>query len=138
MHRTQLRVRYSETDAMGIVHHSNYLRFFEVGRVELMRDSGFPYTEFEAQGITSPVIESALRWRSPARFDDLLTIESRIAELSPTRIRFEYRILRDELLLCDGHTGHAFMGQAGRPVALSKAAPALWERIQAGMAASQE
>lgn len=133
MHTTTVRVRYSETDAMGIVHHSNYLRWFEVGRVELMRDGGFPYTEFEAQGITSPVIESALRWRSPARFDELLTIETQIAEVSPTRIRFEYRILRDGVLLCEGHTGHAFTGASGRPVALTKAAPAIWERIRAGV-----
>jgi acyl-CoA thioester hydrolase len=130
MHTTTVRVRYSETDAMGIVHHSNYLRFFEVGRVELMRDAGFPYTEFEAQGITSPVIESALRWRQPARFDDLLTIETQLAEVTPTRIRFAYRILRDGVLLCEGHTGHAFTGPSGRPVALSKAAPDLWERIR--------
>lgn len=129
MHTTTVRVRYSETDAMGIVHHSNYLRFFEVGRVELMRDGGFPYTEFEAQGISSPVIESNLRWRSPARFDDLLTIETRLAELTPVRIRFEYRILREDTLLCEGHTGHAFTNPAGRPVALTKASRAIWERI---------
>lgn len=131
MHTTTVRVRYGETDAMGIVHHSNYLRWFEVGRVELMRDSGFPYTEFEGRRIVSPVIESALRWRSPARFDDLLTIETQLAEAGPVRIRFEYRILRDGLLLCEGHTAHAFTGPSGRPVALSKVAPDLWERIQA-------
>jgi acyl-CoA thioester hydrolase len=134
MQTTSLRVRYSETDAMGIVHHSNYLRFFEVGRVELMRDWGVPYTEFEAQGISSPVIEATMNFRAPARFDDLLTIETRVVLLTPVRIRFGYRVLRDGALLCEGETGHAFTGSSsGRPVALTKVAPDLYERFRVHM-----
>lgn len=135
MHTTTLRVRYGETDAMSIVHHSNYLRWFEVGRVELMRDWGVPYTEFESQGIASPVIDCNLRWRSPARFDDLLTVETRVVEFTPVRIRFGYRITRDGLLLCEGETGHAFTGPTGRPVALSKVAPTLYERFRSHLPA---
>lgn len=133
MHTTEVRVRYAETDAMGVVHHANYLLWFEVGRVELLRAWGIPYSEFEARGIAAPVVESTLHWRWPAKFDDLLRIETSVGELSPVRIRFHYRILRpaDGRLLCEGHTLHAFTGASGRPVALRKAAPDLHETLQA-------
>lgn len=130
---TELRVRYAETDAMGIVHHSTYLLWFEVGRVELLRAYGVPYTEFEARGISSPVVESTLRWKSPARFDDLIRVEASVGELSPARLRFNYRITRpaDGKVLCEGYTLHAFTGPSGRPLALSKAAPEFYQALEA-------
>lgn len=131
----EVRVRYADTDAMGVAYHANYLVWFEVGRTEYMRACGLPYTEFEAQGIFVPVVEAGIRWRTPARYDDLLRVETTIAELSPAKVKFAYRIVRanDEQLLCEGHSLHAFITAAGRPVALPRQAPALWESMQPRM-----
>jgi acyl-CoA thioester hydrolase len=135
MHTTEVRVRYAETDAMGIAHHSSYLLWFEVGRVELLRALGVPYTEFEARQIASPVVEAGLKWRVPARFDDLLQVTCTVTDLSPARVRFSYRVVRaaDGELLCEGWTLHAFTGPSGRPVALPKVAPDLYQVLQAGV-----
>lgn len=135
MFTAEVRVRYAETDAMGVVHHSNYLVWFELGRVELMRHLKVPYTQFEEMGLAAPVIEASIRWLAPARFDDLLRIEPRVEELSRTRVRFAYRIHRpaDDKLLCEGHTLHAFLGPEGRPVNLAKRAPSLYEALQPSM-----
>jgi len=117
---------------MGVVYHANYLVWFEVGRSDLMREWGIPYTEFERRGIFVPVAEASLRWRSPARYDDLLRVESTVAELSPAKVKFAYRILReaDDQLLCDGWTLHAFVA-GGRPAALPRIAPDLYEGLRA-------
>lgn len=125
----EVRVRYADTDAMGVVYHANYLVFFEVGRNELMRAWGLPYVEFERRGILVPVVSAEVHWRHPARYDDVLAVETRVAQLSPARVTFAYRIVRreDGLLCCEGSTEHGFVGPNGRPVALPKAAPDLWE-----------
>jgi len=129
---TQVRVRYADTDAMGVVYHANYLVWFEVGRNELMRAWGVPYVDFEKRGILVPVADGKLRWVYPARYDDLLDIETRVERLSPARITFAYRILRaeDGRLCCEGSTTHAFVGPNGRPGALPKLAPDLWSAFQ--------
>ncbi|MEW8978141.1 MAG: thioesterase family protein [Symbiobacterium sp.] len=128
MVRTQVRVRYAETDAMGVVYHAHYLVWFEVGRNELMRAWGAPYVDFERRGILVPVTEARVRWLHPARYDDLLEVETRVERLTPARITFGYRISRaeDGRLCCEGTTTHAFLGPGGRPGALPKLAPELW------------
>lgn len=134
MFTTEVRVRYADTDAMGVVYHANYLVWFEVGRVELMRHWGIPYKQFEEMGIFVPVVESTIRWIYPARYDDLLRIEPRVAELSPAKVKFAYRIVRaeDDRLLCEGYTLHGFLdAKAGRPVALSRHAPGLFASLKA-------
>lgn len=127
-----VRVRYADTDAMGVVYHANYLVWFEVGRSDLMRAWNLAYTEFEHRGIFVPVVEASIRWRSPARYDEELRVETTVAELSPAKVKFAYRILResDGQLLCDGWTLHAFVA-GGRPSALSKVAPDLYEGFRA-------
>jgi acyl-CoA thioester hydrolase len=129
---SQIRVRYADTDAMGVVYHANYLVWFEVGRGDCMREVGVPYTEFERRGIFVPVVEATIRWRSPARYDELVDVQTSVAELSPARVRFAYRIVRpaDGTLLCEGFTVHAFVA-GGRPSALPKAAPDLYEALKA-------
>lgn len=129
MVKAEVRVRYADTDAMGVVYHANYLVWFEVGRNELMRAWGLPYIDFEKQGIMVPAVEAQVKWVYPARYDDLLQVESRVAEISPARITFAYRILRaeDGKLCCEGTTVHAFLGPGGRPGALPKLAPELWK-----------
>jgi acyl-CoA thioester hydrolase len=131
--RSTVRVRYADTDAMGIVYHANYLVWFEVGRGDFMREVGIPYTEFEKRGVFVPVVEAGLTYKQPGRYDEVLTIETSVAELTVAKVRFAYRILRDDTLLCEGFTVHAFVA-GGRPVALPKLAPDLFEGLRAHLA----
>jgi acyl-CoA thioester hydrolase len=110
---TQIRVRYAETDQMGVVYYANYLVWFEVGRVELLRALGFSYRQLEADhGCILPVIEATCRYRASARYDDEILIETRPALLRGPVLKFAYRILRkaengtDPTLLAEGETVH--------------------------------
>jgi acyl-CoA thioester hydrolase len=104
----EIRVRYAETDQMGIVHHSNYLIWFESGRSDLCRQKGFSYKEMEAENSLLVVAEARVRYKSPAHYDDLLTIRTRVAEIRSRSIRFEYEVYRDsdDILLAEGETLH--------------------------------
>lgn len=113
---TKLRVRYAETDQMGIVYHSNYLIWFEVGRTELFRDIDLPYTVFEDQGLGLAVIEATCRYRRPARYDDDLLIITQIDEFSSRRVVFSYQVRKDDHLLTEGKTVHMFINKEGRVV----------------------
>jgi acyl-CoA thioester hydrolase len=107
--RTSLRVRYAETDQMGVVYHSNYLVWFEIGRVEFMREHGLSYKEMELEeGCMIAVVEAVARYRAPARYDEELLVETELKSARGTVIRFEYRVVRPEdgVLLCEGHTVH--------------------------------
>jgi acyl-CoA thioester hydrolase len=95
----QLRVRYSETDQMGVVYHSNYLNYLELSRVEWLRDLGFSYAELEKNGVLLPVVHASLNYCSPARYDDLLRIESRISEMGGSSIEFQSEIYNDRGVL---------------------------------------
>jgi acyl-CoA thioester hydrolase len=110
---TQVRVRYAETDQMGIVYYANYLVWFEIGRVELLRSLGFSYSQLEIEHqCILPVVEATCRYRAPARYDDEILIETRPALLRGSVLKFAYRILRkapegEELkLLAEGETVH--------------------------------
>lgn len=113
---TKLRVRYAETDQMGIVYHSNYLIWFEVGRTELFRDIDLPYTVFEDQGLGLAVIEATCRYRRPARYDDDLLIITQVDEFSSRRVVFSYQVRKDDHLLTEGKTVHMFINKEGRVV----------------------
>ena len=121
------RVRYAETDAMGIVHHSSYIVWMEMGRTEFMRNFGFTYRELEEQGITLPVIEVGVRYRQPAFYDDELRITTWVEELSRVRLKLGYDIVRisDGKLLTEGHSLHAFVGPDGRPLRMNQQPEAL-------------
>ena len=110
---TEVRVRYAETDQMGIVYYANYLVWFELGRVELLRSLGLAYSKLEADhGCILPVIEARCRYRSPAKYDDEILIESWPSLVRSSVIRFAYRILRkahdggENTLLAEGETVH--------------------------------
>jgi acyl-CoA thioester hydrolase len=108
-HETEVRVRYAETDQMGIVHHSNYLIWFEAGRSELCRGRGFSYKEIEAQGHGYMVVaESYVRYKSPAFYEDVLVIRTRVGEIRSRSIRFVYEVHRtsDHILIAEGETLH--------------------------------
>jgi acyl-CoA thioester hydrolase len=110
---TQVRVRYAETDQMGIVYYANYLVWFEIGRVELLRSLGLAYSQLEKEHeCILPVVEASCRYRSPARYDDEILIETRPAILRGSVLKFAYRILRkaaiggENTLLAEGETVH--------------------------------
>jgi acyl-CoA thioester hydrolase len=115
--RTRVRVRYADTDQMGVVYYANYLVWFEVGRNEWLRDGGWTYREMEAAGVSLPVIEAHCEYRVPARYDDEIEIRTEARTLSPVRIRFDYEARRtaDDTLSATGHTVHAALGANGRP-----------------------
>jgi acyl-CoA thioester hydrolase len=105
----RVRVRYAETDQMGVVYHSNYLIWFEVGRVELIRQMGLDYKRMEEEeGCGISVVDVHARYRAPARYDDELVIETRLLAARGAVVKFGYRILRDvdSVLLCEGETMH--------------------------------
>jgi len=113
---TTLRVRYAETDAMGIVYHTNYIVWFEVGRGEFMRQRGGDYREFEEQGLYLPVTEVDARFLSPARYDDLVVVKTSVAKVRSRSVTMYYEVLMQETgqLLVTGHTKHFCTDQEGR------------------------
>lgn len=114
--RTQITVRYAETDMMGIVYHGSYLPWFEVGRTTLLREAGFPYRELEASGYLLPVVELGSKFLKPALYDDNITIITRLKERPLLRIRLDYEVRRGDELLVTGFTIHGFINKAGEPV----------------------
>ena len=114
--KAEVRVRYAETDMMGIAYHGNYLPWFEIGRTALLREQGLPYAELEKMGYRLPVLEVRAKYRRPALYDDVLTIETTMNERPILRIRLDYRVLRGDELLATGHTEHAFINHDNQPV----------------------
>jgi acyl-CoA thioester hydrolase len=111
-----VRVRYAETDQMGVAYHGNYFAWFEVGRADLLRSHGLTYKELEAQDLRLPVIEAEARFRRPALYDDVLEIRTQVTALSGARLTFAYEVRRgDDGVLATGKTSHAAVDGRGRP-----------------------
>lgn len=116
-HKTKIRIRYKDTDRMGVVYYGNYLTFFEVARAELMRDLGLPYSQMESEGISLAVIEAAASYHANVGYDAMITVKTMLSTPGKARIRFDYRVLDDEgNLLVNGHTIHACIGKKMRPM----------------------
>ena len=117
---TRLRVRYADTDQMGVVYYANYLVWFEVGRTEWLRHTGWSYREMEEDGVALPVIEAHCAYRQPLRYDDEVEIATRAVLVTPVRIRFDYDVTRaaDGIPSASGHTVHAAIDAAGKPCRL--------------------
>jgi acyl-CoA thioester hydrolase len=115
-----IRVRYAETDKMGVVYYANYLVWFEVGRTDLLRSLGWTYREMEHAGITLPVIEAHCEYRRPALYDDEIEVRTKGRMLSPVRVEFTYEVVRreDQTIAASGRTIHAAVGPAGKPCRL--------------------
>ncbi|MBI5690906.1 MAG: acyl-CoA thioesterase [Verrucomicrobia bacterium] len=126
--RSQVTVRYAETDMMGVVYHGNYLPWFEVGRTTLLKELGLAYRQLEEEGYRLPVLEVAAKYLRPAVYDDTLTIVTRLKEKPLLRIRLEYEVRREHELLATGHTVHAFIDREGRPVRPPASAVAVFAR----------
>jgi len=145
-----LRVRYQETDQMGVVYHANYLTWFEIGRTEWIRARGMTYEDLEKRGLLLPLTDAELKFRLPARYDDQLTIYTKMMEYSNVRVRFNSEIRRNPKqdgssplievdqsllieprgeLLVSGETKHVWVNQAWRPVRIDKEAPDLYKLI---------
>lgn len=112
-----VRVRYAETDRMGVAYYANYLVWFEVGRTDLIRTLGGSYRQLEEEGTILPVIEAHCEYRQPARYDDEIEIRTTGAVLSPVRMKFNYEVIRrsDAVVIASGHTVHAALDPRGKP-----------------------
>lgn len=113
-HTIAIRVRYPETDPMGIVHHSRYLQYFEMGRVELLRAMGQSYADLEKAGVFFAVVKAEVRYRAPARFDDELTLRTWITKQTSVRIDHAYELKRGETLIAEAATTIACVDRGGQ------------------------
>lgn len=132
----ELRVRYGETDRMGIAYYGVYLDWFTEGRTELMRQVGFPYRELEEEGIFLPVVEARCRYFHSVTYDDSIRIQTWVSRLGRVRIDFQYRITQrvepsgEEILVAEGETRHAFVDADTKPLDIRKRTPEGWENLQ--------
>jgi acyl-CoA thioester hydrolase len=117
-HDLEIRVRYAETDAMGYLHHARYLVYFEMGRTELLRANGLCYRDMEARGLFYVVARVDVRFRAPARYDDLLTLTTSTTRLSPVRVDHHYELRRDHELLTEGNSTLVLVDRHGKPTPL--------------------
>jgi acyl-CoA thioester hydrolase len=139
--RHHVRIRYSETDGMGIVYHGNYLTFFEVGRNEFLRAMGIDYRSLEEAGVVAAVTAAHVSYAAAARFDDLLTICTRLGEMAKLRFRFEYEIWREEdrTLVASGYTEHALLDRISlRPARLPERVRESMARLEAAARSLKE
>jgi acyl-CoA thioester hydrolase len=115
-----MRVRYAETDQMGVVYYANYLVWFEVGRTDLLRQNGWSYREMEAEGFSLPVIDVQCTYKTSAKYDDDIEVKTTGALISAVRLKFDYEVVRsaDAMLLANGSTVHATLDRNGRPCRL--------------------
>jgi len=117
-HEIKIRVRYAETDQMGVVYHGNYAQYFEMGRVEWLRNLGLSYSVMEKQGVMLPVVSLSMNYKKPARYDDLLTVRTIFKKQESVKIEFDYEIFNEEgKLLTTGNSVLVFVDmKTGRPV----------------------
>lgn len=133
---SQIVVRYAETDQMGVAHHANYPIWYEVARTDLVKKLGISYSEMERMGMMTPLVELNCRYIGTARYEDQLTVEASVEELTPARIRFSYRIFQkgQEKPINTGATLHAWVdAKTFRPLNMKKHFPELYQRIEAFM-----
>lgn len=125
---TEIRVRYKETDQMGVVHHSNYYTWFEAARTEFIRALGVSYRSMEDMGFRLPLLESHCVYKQGVRYDDLITIRTRITGFNGVRLTLDYTVRRkeDNVLLAEGSTVHVFTDAGLKPINLKKFSPYLF------------
>lgn len=133
-HISEVRVRYAETDAMGVAYHSNYLIWFEVGRTGWLREMGYPYSKLEQDGIILPLTECGCKFKSPARYDDELLIKAGCIEMKGASLVIGYEIINKATgtVLATGWTKHAIADRNMKPVRLREKNPKLYEILLKG------
>ena len=133
---THITARYEETDQMGVIHHSVYPVWFEIGRTDLIKKAGMTYTELENMGIMLPLIELTCTYKSYAKYEDELMVKSCINAISYTRISFYYEVLKlsegKSMLIASGKTFHVFTDRGLKPVNMKKHYPNVYERLRLG------
>ena len=115
-HTITIRVRYPEVDAMGYLHHSRFLQYFELGRVEMLRSQGVNYADLERQGVFFVVVKAEIRFRAPARYDEELTLITRIVKQTHVRFDHAYLLKRGQTLLAEGSTTIACVDRSGQVI----------------------
>ena len=132
MFRTKITVRYAETDSMGVVHHSRYFPWFEVGRTEFFKTCGMSYREVEERGVLLPLLDCYAKFIEGARYQDDVWIEVRLSRLGVAKCGFEYKIIRcaDDALLAEGYTTHGFTDKSFKPLNLKKKYPEIYEALK--------
>ena len=124
-HTTEIRVRYAETDAMGVLHHAGHLVYFEIGRTEALRADGGSYADVEKRGRFLVVVEAAVKYRKPARYDDLLTLVTTVHRVTPAKLEHVYQLRRGADLIATGRTVLACVDSGGRVHRVSEAVPGI-------------
>ena len=129
---TKIKVRYQETDQMGVVYHANYFVWFEVGRTEMIRNIGISYKEMEDKGLLLPVVNVSCDYKHAARYDDELLVKTRILKYNGFRMEFEYQIIhpKDNKLLATGITKHVWIDKSYKPVRIGKITPEIHKKIE--------
>ena len=117
-HEITIRVRYAETDRMGLLHHANYIVYFEMGRTEFLRQKGVSYRQIEDEGHFLVIVDLACKFKRPAYYDDLLTLRTTVTRVTHVKMVHAYQVLRDGQLLAEGHSTLACVDREGRPQAL--------------------
>lgn len=133
MSKTFIKVRYAETDKMGIVYHSNYYIYFEVAREDFIEETGLKYKELEDLGIMMPLVETWCKYYLGAKYGDKLSVETKIEELTPVKVKLSYTVRRDEdnKLIAKGTTLQTFVdSKSFRIINLKKKYPEVWEKFQ--------
>jgi len=113
-HDTEIRVRYEDADPMGLLHHAKYFSYFEIGRLDYFRSQGGDYRAMEADGLFVVVVKAECRYKTPARYDDVVTARPRIAKITPAKIEHHYQLLRGEELLAEAQITLALVNRAGQ------------------------
>ena len=131
--RTDVRVIYRDTDAMGVVYHTNYIHWFEVGRTELLRDLGYPYSEMEKIPVWLPLSQVYCEYKKPALYDDVVEVSSFISKLGYASLTISYEITRKSTgeLLVTGYTRHGVTNENFKPINMGKHAPELYSTLKA-------
>lgn len=130
--KSRIKVRYVETDQMGIVHHSNYYAYFEVGRGDFIQECGISYNDMENMGVVMPLVDSYCKYIEGAKYDENLIIETYIEKLSPVKVIFNYNVVRerDKKTISKGKTTLAFVNKSFKIINLKKLYPEIWDKMQ--------
>lgn len=124
---TSFKVRYKETDKMGIVYHSNYFVWFDIGRTEFLRELGYDYRRMEEENILLPVIDVGCKYIKPARYDDEVTVKTKIEKLKGTKLEFKYEVFINKEKISEGYTIHGFVDKDLKPLKFKSERKDLWE-----------
>lgn len=132
IHETKLKVRYVETDQMGVVHHSKYYPWFEIARGEFITETGMSYRDMEEAGIMMPVLESSCKYIQGAKYEDNLVVQAWISEMNPVKVIFNYNVIRekDDKIIAKGSTKHTFVNEDFKIVNIKKMKPEIWSKFQ--------